>query len=388
MTIINSIAAMTPEITAWRRDLHEHPELQYDVHRTAGIVADKLRAFGCDEVVTGIGRTGVVGVIRGKSTASKKVVGLRADMDALPIEEITGLPYASKTKGKMHACGHDGHTAMLLGAAKYLAETRNFDGTAIVIFQPAEEGGAGGKAMVDDGMMDRWGIQEVYGMHNAPGIPVGQFATRTGPILAAADLFDISIEGKGSHAAEPHKGNDPLVVGATILLAVQSIVARNVDPLKSGVITIGAFTGGTVANVVPQTASMKGTVRSLEPAIRDLLQHRLIETAKNIGRAYGASVKVDYLRNYPVTVNHPKETGYAVEIARAIVGADKVEANVTPVMGGEDFAFMLEARPGNVIWIGNGDTAACHHPAYDFADAAIPYGVTYWAKVIETRMPG
>jgi amidohydrolase len=387
MPIINSITAMHDEITAWRRDLHENPELLYDVHRTAGVVAEKLKAFGCDEVVPGIGRTGVVGVIRGRKSTSGRVIGLRADMDALPMDEITGLAYASKVAGKMHACGHDGHTAMLLGAAKYLAETRNFDGTAIVIFQPAEEGGAGGKAMVDDGMMDRWGVNEVYGMHCAPGIPVGQFATRIGPILAAADFFSITIEGKGSHAAEPHKGVDTLVVGANILLAFQSIVARNVDPLKSGVVTVGTFRGGNASNVIPQKAELVGTVRSLEPAIRDLLQKRVTETAEGIAAAYGAKATVDYQRNYPVTVNHAKETDFAVKVARSIAGAEKVDANTTPIMGGEDFSFMLESRPGNMIWIGNGDSAACHHPAFDFADSAIPHGVSYWARIVETGMP-
>ena len=387
MPIINSVAALHHEVTAWRHDLHEHPELLYDVHRTAGVVADKLKAFGCDDVITGIGRTGVVGVIHGRRQASARVIGLRADMDALPMDEITGLAYASKVAGKMHACGHDGHTAMLLGAAKYLAETRNFDGTAIVIFQPAEEGGAGGKAMVDDGLMERWRINEVYGMHCAPGIPVGQFATRIGPILAAADFFTITIEGKGSHAAEPHKGVDTLVVGANILLAFQSIVARNVDPLKSGVVTVGTFRGGNASNVIPQKAELVGTVRSLEPAVRDLLQKRVTETAEGIAAAYGARATVDYQRNYPVTVNHPKETEFAVKVARSIAGADKVEANVTPIMGGEDFAFMLEARPGNVIWIGNGDSAACHHPAFDFDDRAIPHGISYWVRLIETAMP-
>ncbi len=388
MPIINSIAAMHDEVTAWRRDLHEHPELLYDVHRTAGIVAEKLRAFGCDEIVTGIGKTGVVGVIEGRKSGSGKVIGLRADMDALPMDEITGLPHASKTPGKMHACGHDGHTAMLLGAAKYLAETRNFDGTAVLIFQPAEEGGAGGKAMVDDGMMERWNIQEVYGMHNAPGIPVGQFATRTGPILAAADFFQITLDGKGSHAAEPHKGIDILVVGANILLALQSIVSRNLDPLKSGVVTVGTFRGGNASNVIPQKAEVVGTVRSLDPEVRDLLEKRVTEIANGIAAAYGARADVNYQRNYPVTVNHPRQTEFAARVAREVVGDDKVEANVTPVMGGEDFAFMLEARPGNVIWIGNGDTAACHHPAYDFNDSAIPHGITYWARLIETAMPG
>ena len=282
MPVINRIAEFHDEVTAWRRDLHENPELLYDVHRTAAIVAEKLKAFGCDEVVPGIGKTGVVGVIRGRKSGSNRVIGLRADMDALPIEEITGAPYASKVPGKMHACGHDGHTAMLLGAAKYLAETRNFDGTAIVIFQPAEEGGAGGKAMVDDGMMERWGIQEVYGMHNAPGLPVGQFATRKGSLLAAADFFSIEVEGKGSHAAEPHKGIDTLVVGANILLALQSIVARNLDPLKSGVVTVGAFNGGHANNVIPQKVKMLGTVRTLVPEVRDLLEKRVIETAEGI----------------------------------------------------------------------------------------------------------
>jgi len=387
MPVINRVADFADEITAWRRDLHENPELLYDVHRTAGIVADKLKAFGCDEVVPGIGRTGVVGVIHGRKRASQRVIGLRADMDALPIEEASGVAHASKTPGKMHACGHDGHTAMLLGAAKYLCETRNFDGTAIVIFQPAEEGGAGGKAMVDDGLMERWKIQEVYGMHNAPGLPIGQFATRAGSLLAAADFFAISIEGKGSHAAEPHKGIDTLVVGANVLLALQTIVARNLDPLKSGVVTVGSFRGGNANNVIPQTVEMLGTVRSLLPDVRDLLERRVIETATGIAAAYGATAKVDYQRNYPVTVNHAAPTQFAVQVASELAGRDKVHPEVPPIMAGEDFAFMLEARPGNMIMIGNGDTAACHHPAYDFNDAAIPHGVSYWARLVETGMP-
>ena len=258
MPIINSVAAMQDEVTAWRRDIHEHPEILYEVHRTAGIVADKLMAFGCDEVVPGIGRTGVVGVIRGRKAASGKVIGMRADMDALPMTENTGLPYASKTPGRMHACGHDGHTAMLLGAAKYLCQTRNFDGTAVVIFQPAEEGGAGGKAMVDDGLMERWSIQEVYGMHNMPGIPAGQFAIRPGPLLAASDGIFIDITGKGGHAARPHQCIDPVLVGCHIVTALQSIVARNVDPLKSGVVSICMFHSGEALNVIPETAAARG----------------------------------------------------------------------------------------------------------------------------------
>jgi hippurate hydrolase len=387
MPLINSVAAMHADITAWRRDLHENPELLYDVHRTAAVVTEKLKAFGCDEVIPGIGRTGVVGVIRGRKNTTNNVIGMRADMDALPMEEITGLSYASKVHGKMHACGHDGHTAMLLGAARYLAETRNFDGTAVVIFQPAEEGGAGGKAMVEDGLMERFAIREVYGMHCAPGIPIGHFATRPGPLLAAADFFTITVEGKGSHAAEPHKGVDTLVVGANILLAFQSIVARNVDPMKCGVVSVGTFRGGHTSNVIPQKAELIGTVRSLEASVRDLLESRVIETAEGIARAYGAKATVDYQRNYPVTVNHEKETQFAVAVAREVAGADNVDANVSPIMGGEDFSFMLESRPGNMIWIGNGDSAACHHPAFDFDDKAIPHGVSYWARLIETAMP-
>jgi amidohydrolase len=387
MPIINRVADLLDEIALWRRDLHENPELGYDVHRTAGVVAEKLKTFGCDEVVPGIGKTGVVGVIHGRKRTSGRVLGLRADMDALPIEEVTGLPYASKNKGKMHACGHDGHTAMLLGAAKYLAETRNFDGTAVVIFQPAEEGGAGGKAMVEDGLMTRWGVQEVYGMHNAPDLPVGSFATRKGAQLASADGFSIHIEGKGSHAAEPHKGVDTLVVGANILLALQSIVARNLDPLKSGVVTVGAFRGGTAANVIPQMAELIGTVRALTPEVRDLLERRVGEVARGIAEAYGATARVDYSRNYPITVNHPRETDFAVRIAGEIAGQDKVVAETPPIMAGEDFAFMLETRPGNMISIGNGETAACHHPAYDFNDAAIPHGVSYWVRLVELGMP-
>lgn len=386
MPILNRAADLAEEVTVWRRDLHENPEILYEVHRTAGVVAEKLKAFGCDEVVPGIGRTGVVGVIRGRKGSSGRVIGLRADMDALPMEEMTSLPYASKTKGAMHACGHDGHTAMLLGAAKYLAETRNFDGTAIVVFQPAEEGGAGGKAMVDDGLITRWGIQEIYGMHNAPGLPVGTFASRKGPLLAASDFFDIVIEGKGSHAAEPHKGVDTLVATANIVMALQSIVARNVDPLKSGVVTVGIMRGGNANNVIPQLAELHGTVRSLLPEVRDLLEKRVVEVARGIAASYGATADVTYTRSYPVTRNHERETDFAMKVARDVAGGERV-IETPPIMGGEDFAFMLEACPGNMIFIGNGDTAACHHPAYDFNDAAIPAGVSYWARLIETAMP-
>jgi hippurate hydrolase len=386
MPIINRVADMHDEITAWRRDIHANPEILYEVHRTAGIVADKLKAFGCDAVVPGIGRTGVVGVIKGRK-AGAKVVGLRADMDALPMTEATGLPYASKIPGRMHACGHDGHTAMLLGAARYLCETRNFDGTAIVIFQPAEEGGAGGKAMVDDGLMDRWNIQEVYGMHNGPGIPVGQFAIRSGPMLAASDRISIEVTGKGGHAARPHECIDTVLVASHIVTALQSIVSRNVDPIQSGVISICMFHSGEAENVIPATATLKGTARSLTANVRDLLERRVVEVAETTAKLFGATAKATYERGYPVTSNHARQAEFAAGVAKQVAGADKVETNAPPIMGGEDFAYMLEARPGAFIFVGNGATASVHNPQYDFNDQAIPVGVSYWARLVETAMP-
>ena len=387
MPIVNRVAAMQDELTELRRDFHAHPEVLYDVHRTAAIVAEKLKAWGCDEVVTGIGRTGVVGVIRGRSNNSGKVIGLRADMDALPIQEETGLPYASTIPGRMHACGHDGHTTMLLGAARYLAETRNFDGTVVLIFQPAEEGGAGAKAMIDDGLMDRWGIQEVYGLHNQPGLPVGSFALRPGPLMAASDRIYITIHGKGGHAAKPHCCIDPLLAGAHVVTALQSIVSRNVDPLESGVVSICMFHAGDTQNVIPATAKLTGTARSLQPHIRDLLEKRIIEVTKATAAMFGAEADVVYKRDYPVTRNHERETQFAASVAAAVVGPDKVNTSAPPVMGGEDFSFMLEARPGAFIFMGNGDSAGLHHPAYNFNDDAIPYGVSYWVRLVETAMP-
>ncbi|MCP8938840.1 M20 family metallopeptidase [Alsobacter sp. SYSU M60028] len=386
MAVINRIAAFADEIADWRRDLHAHPELDYDVHRTAGVVAEKLKAFGCDEVVTGIGRTGVVGVIKG-SLPGDRVIGLRADMDALPIQEITGKPYASRNAGRMHACGHDGHTAMLLGAARYLAETRNFAGTAVVIFQPAEEGGGGGKAMVDDGLMDRFGVQEVYGMHNAPGLPVGEFALRPGPMLAAADRFTIQIEAKGGHAAYPHQAIDAVVIGSQMVTALQSVVARNVDPLESAVLSITWFHAGDAFNVLPQSATLKGTVRTFKPAVQDLVEQRLKDVATAVAAMHGATATVEYNRGYPCTSNHLRQTEFAASVAKEVAGEDKVDTDYAPVMGAEDFSYMLLARPGAFIFIGNGDTASVHHPAYDFEDRAIPHGVSYWARLVEASMP-
>jgi hippurate hydrolase len=388
MPIVNRVADLQPDIQAWRRDIHENPELLYDVHRTAAFVADRLKEFGCDEVATGLGRTGVVGVIKGKKSAGKgaiKVIGLRADMDALPIHEETNLPYASKTPGKMHACGHDGHTAMLLGAARYLAETRNFAGDAVVIFQPAEEGGAGAAAMIKDGLMDRFGIEQVYGMHNGPGIPVGSFAIRSGPIMAATDEIDIKITGIGGHAARPHICIDSVLVGSQVITALQTIVSRSIDPLESAVISICEFNAGRARNVIPQTAELRGTIRTLTPHVRELLEKRIREVVAGVAQITGAKIDLVYKRGYPVTVNHAAQTDLATRIAKEISG----EANVRetpPLMGAEDFAYMLEARPGAFIFCGNGDTAGLHHPAYNFNDEAIVYGTSYWIKLVENTL--
>jgi hippurate hydrolase len=387
MPIVNRFADFQADTVAWRRDIHRHPELMYDVNRTAATVAEKLRAFGVDEVATGIGRTGVVGVIKGRKTGSGKVMGLRADMDALPILEATGKPYASETPGKMHACGHDGHTAMLLGAARYLAETRNFDGTAVVIFQPAEEGGGGGKAMVNDGLMDRWNIQEVYGMHNMPGLPSGHFSIRPGPLMASTDEFTIIVRGAGSHAAKPHLAIDPIIVGMGIGQALQTIVSRSVDPVESAVVSLTRFHAGEARNVIVDTAELGGTVRTLRAEVRDLAEKRLREIAAGIAAAHGATVEIDYDRNYPVTRNHPKQTTFAVNVARDVAGAARVNPDAPPELGGEDFSYMLEARPGAFIFIGNGDSSGWHTSTYDFNDDIIPIGSSYWARLVEMAMP-
>jgi hippurate hydrolase len=390
MPIINRIAEYQSEIAAWRRDLHAHPELMYDLPRTSAFIADKLTAFGCDEVATGIGRSGVVGVIRGRKAANggaPAAVALRADMDALPVTEATGASYASLTPGQMHACGHDGHTAMLLGAAKYLTETRNFAGNAVLVFQPAEEGGAGARAMMEDGLLERFGIEQIYGMHNFPGLPVGQFATRPGSLMAASDYLEINVEGRGGHAARPHQTVDALLVGAQIVNQVQSIVARNVDPVNSAVISICTFKAGHTDNVTPQTAHLTGTARSLSGQVQDLVETRLREVVEGIARIHGATATLEYERNYPVLVNDVRATAFAAGVARAVAGNDKVDDVMAPLMIAEDFSFLTQARPGAYIFIGNGDSAGLHHPAYDFCEDAIPFGVSYWARLIETAMP-
>ncbi len=386
MPVKNRIADMLPELTEVRRDFHMHPELLFDVHRTAARVADLLRAYGCDEVVEGIGRTGVVGVIRGNTDRSGRVIGLRADMDALPIIEATGVPYASTVPGKMHACGHDGHTTMLLGAAKYLAETRNFDGTAVVIFQPAEEGGGGGREMVADGLIDRWKIDEVYGMHNMPGIPVGHFAIRPGAMMAAADQFDIVVTGKGGHAAKPHDCVDTTVVAAHIIVAVQTIASRNVDPMKQVVVSVCTVeTDSTAHNVIPQVVKMKGTVRTMDHGVQDFVEARLAQVVEGTALALGARAELHYKRGYPVTVNTPENTVFAAEVAKAVSG--QINTDTAPLMGAEDFSFMLNERPGAYIFLGNGDTAMVHHPAYNFDDTAIPFGASWYAGMVEARLP-
>lgn len=381
------IAALAPEIKAIRRDLHRHPELMYDVHRTAGVVAEKLRAFGVDEVVTGIGQTGVVGVIKGKGQGSGKVIAMRADMDALPIHEETNLDHRSTVPGKMHACGHDGHTAMLLGAAKYLAETRDFDGTAVVIFQPAEEGGAGAKAMIDDRLMDRFAIQEVYGMHNKPGLAIGNFEIRKGPTMAAADRIHIHVHGKGGHAAAPHMVNDPIVAACQLVTALQTISSRNADPLDSIVVSVTALNAGEAFNVIPQSVEIKGSIRTLTPKMRELAQKRVTEITAGLMGAFGMTYDLEYHLGYPVTFNHDGQTDFATSVTRAAFGADAINTQVPPTMGSEDFSYMLEERPGAFINIGNGDSAGLHNAAYEFNDDAIPVGVTYWASLVETAMP-
>lgn len=384
MPIRNRFAELLPEITEWRRDFHAHPELQFECHRTAQIVADKLRDFGCDEVVEKIGVTGVVGLIHGRSRASGRVVGLRADMDALPIMEATGKAYSSIHHGKMHACGHDGHTAMLLGAAKYLCETRNFDGTVAVIFQPAEEGGAGAKVMCDAGLMTQFGIQEVYAMHNRPGHKLGEFNIRAGAFYAACDEFRITVEGQGGHAAKPHATIDPTVAASHLILALQTIASRNADPIQNIVLSVcGVRTESQAHNVIPQRVELRGTIRTHDATLRKLAETRLQAVVQGTVAAFGASAEVEFVEGYPVMVNHETETQYARAVALE-VSNQCLEAGYN--MGGEDFSYMLEERPGAYIVLGAGDGPGLHHPEYDFNDEAIPYGCSWFVGIAETRL--
>jgi amidohydrolase len=385
MPVLNRAAELQDEVTGWRRELHARPELDFALHETAAFVAAKLQAFGCDEVATGIATTGLVALIKGR-LGNGPVIGLRADMDALPLNEITGLPHASVLPGAMHACGHDGHTAMLLGAAKYLAETRNFAGTVAVIFQPAEEGGGGGRVMVQEGIMERFGIETVYGMHNMPGLPVGQFAIRSGPIMAATAEFTILIQGRGGHAALPHGTIDPIVIGSQIVQALQTIVSRNTDPIDSLVVSVTKFHAGDAYNIIPATAELAGTVRTLRMQAGEQARERLEAICEGIGAANGAVVTLNYKANYPVTFNHAAQTDFAGRIAMEIAGEGGVDLEIAPLMAGEDFSYMLERRPGAFIFLGNGNTAGLHNPAYDFNDEAIPHGISYWVRLAETAL--
>jgi hippurate hydrolase len=390
MPVNNRIADFHAEMTAWRRDFHQHPELAFEEVRTSGIVAQKLREFGCDEVVTGIAKTGVVGVIRGNNAASGRGIGLRADMDALPIHEETGAPHASTIPGKMHACGHDGHTTMLLGAAKYLAETRNFDGTVYVIFQPAEENFGGGEVMVKEGLFERFPMERVFGLHNWPGIPAGTFVWREGPVMAAVANLEVTITGKGAHGAMPNNGNDPIVIAAAIVQALQSIVARNVEPVEGGVITIGHINGGHTYNVIPEQVTMLGTARWFAPEVGELLERRFLETVTGIAAAFGARAEAKFIRIYPATINETTSVHLAADAARAVQGEQRVLPMPKPTMGGEDFSFMLNAKDGAYLMLGGGrgaDDALVHHPKYDFNDDILPVGASWWAALAERLLP-
>lgn len=385
MPILNRAAEMMDEVASWRRALHRRPELGFDLFETSSTVEEKLRSFGVDRVETGIARTGVVAVIEGK-LGDGPAIGLRADMDALPIREETGKPWRSEVAERMHACGHDGHTAMLLGAAKYLAETRNFAGKVVLIFQPAEEGEGGGRVMVKEGLMERYGIMKVFGMHNMPGLSVGEFAIRSGPIMAATAEFTIIVKGRGAHAAMPHKGIDPIVTGAQIVNALQTIVSRSANANDALVVSVTKFIAGTAYNIIPEQALIAGTCRFFEDAVGELARDRMRAVVENICAAYGASASFEFDWNYPPTVNHPAETQFAADIAAEIAGEHAVNRDTPRLLGGEDFSYMLEARPGAFIFIGNGPTANLHHPAYDFNDEAIPHGISYWVRLAETAL--
>ena len=385
MPVKNRFAELQKEISEWRHDIHQHPEILFETHRTSALVKDKLKEFGCDEVIEGIGKTGVVGVINGQTNQSGKVIGLRADMDALPINEETGLDYSSKIPGAMHACGHDGHTSMLLGAAKYLCETRNFDGQAVVIFQPAEEGGGGGLEMCKDGMMENFKIDEVYGMHNWPGVELGKFAIRSGPFFAASDFIEATISGRGGHAAKPHETIDPTVIASQIVVALQTIASRRADPVEQVVVSITSFeTSSTAFNVIPQEVKIKGTVRTLDPDVRDLAEKEFLRITELTAEAMGGSADAKFTRGYPVMSNSSEQTEFAAKVARDVAG-ECAEAPL--VMGGEDFAYMLEERPGAYILLGNGDSSPVHHPKYNFNDDAIPFGCSWLVELVEQKMP-
>ena len=385
MPVINRIAEFQNDMTAWRRHLHANPELGFDTFETSAFVAERLKEFGVDQIETGIGRTGVVGIIQGQGDGP--TIGLRADMDALPIQEVRDLEHKSTTDGKMHACGHDGHTTMLLGAARYLAETRNFKGNVALVFQPAEEGGGGGKEMVDEGLITKFGIDQIYALHNWPGVEAGRFHTKAGPIMAAADVFDINITGRGSHAAMPHRSVDPVLVASAITQNLQSIVSRGTDPMDSLVISVTQIHTGTTNNVIPETAYINGTVRTLKKGLNDWVEEEMKRVAESTAQAFGATAELNYVRGYPVTVNDPEAVSFATQVAADLVGAEKVEAKALASLGAEDFSYMLEAQKGAYLFIGQGESAGLHHPEYDFNDEISPIGASFFAKLVETAQP-
>ena len=386
VAILNRFSEMFEEISTWRRDLHAHPELRFEEYRTAAFVASKLKEFGVDEIVTGFGGTGVVGVIHGQNNTSGRSIGFRADMDALPIQEVNDLPHASTIPGKMHACGHDGHTSMLLGAAKYLAETRNFDGKIVLAFQPAEEGGGGARAMIDAGLMDKWNVEEIYGMHNMPGLPIGEFAVRTGPQMACPDKFEIIVHGKGGHGAMPHKSVDSTLVAAQIVVALQSIASRNINPLENIVVSVCGFRTETdTYNVIPNTVRLRGTVRTFEKNVQSFVRARIDALTKSTADGYGAVAEVTHMSGPPPLVNHERQADFAAEIALSVCGV--AHRNFEPSMGGEDFSEMLLERPGAYLFVGNGDSADLHNPSYEFNDDVIPVGCSWFVTMAERRMP-
>ncbi|WP_295079162.1 M20 aminoacylase family protein [Tabrizicola sp.] len=385
MPVLNRIASYSEEMKGWRRYLHQHPELAFECHQTAAWIVERLREMGVDEIHEGIAKTGIVALIKGR--AEGPVIGLRADMDALPIEELTGAPYASTVPGKMHACGHDGHVTMLLGAAKYLAETRNFAGSVALIFQPAEEDGGGGQVMVQEGIMDRFGIGQVYGIHNAPNVPFGHFHTTPGPLMASVDTAVVKVTGKGGHGATPHECVDPVVAIVGMVQAVQTIIPRNIYALDEAVISVTMIHTGTASNIIPEEGFFAATIRCFKPDVRALLKKRFHEIVEGHATAYGVKADINYDWGYPATINHEEEADFAAEVAREVSGDEAVDARAAREMGSEDFSYMLEARPGAYLFLGTGPGAGLHHAAFDFNDEAAPVGASFFARLVERAQP-
>ena len=385
MPVLNRIASYAEEMKGWRRYLHQHPELAFECHGTAAWIVERLRELGVDEIHEGIATTGIVALIRGRGEGP--VIGLRADMDALPIEELTGARHASTVKGRMHACGHDGHVTMLLGAAKYLAETRNFAGTVALIFQPAEEDGGGGQVMVQEGIMDRFGIGQVYGIHNAPNVPFGHFHTTPGPLLASVDTAVVKNTGKGGHGAPPHDCVDPVVAIVGMVQALQTIIPRNLHALDEAVISVTMIHAGTASNIIPEEGFFAATIRCFKPDVRALMKKRFHEIVAGHAAAYGVKAEVNYDWGYPATINHEDETEFAAEVAREVSGTEAVDARASREMGSEDFSYMLEARPGAYLFLGTGPGAGLHHPAFDFNDEVSPVGASFFARLVERALP-